>query len=111
MADLQTLISDAIKDNKIMLFMKGTPDFPQCGFSAAVVDILKQYRKPFAAWNILEDPRVRQELSAQSNWPTIPQIFINGEFVGGCDILREMHANGEIQALIDAAFAEETASA
>ncbi len=109
MSDLATQIRDAITEHKILLFMKGTPESPQCGFSATVIDVLKQYGKPFASWNILEDPAVRQELSAQSAWPTIPQLFINGEFVGGCDIVRELHARGKIQALIDSAFAEEEA--
>lgn len=109
MADLSTQIADAIKTHKIMLFMKGTPDAPQCGFSARVVEILKSYGKPFAAANILVDPRIREELSKQSNWPTIPQVFVNGEFVGGCDIMMEMHEHGEIQPLLDAAFADEQA--
>lgn len=111
MPDLATEIQSAVTDHEVILFMKGTPDVPQCGFSATVVDILKQYGRPFASWNILEDPAVRQELSRQTNWPTIPQIFIGGEFVGGCDIVREMHARGEIQPLIDKAFATEEESA
>lgn len=110
MSDLATQIRSAIAEHKIMLFMKGTPDSPQCGFSAAVVDVLKQYGKPFASWDILEHPAIREELSRQSSWPTVPQLFINGEFVGGCDIVREMHARGEIQPLIDRAFAEEQAA-
>ena len=110
MADLPTTIQNAISEHKIMLFMKGTPDSPQCGFSKRVVEILKGYGKPFATWNILEDPAVRVELSKQSNWPTVPQIFINGEFVGGCDILSEMHERGQIQSLVDQAFTEEEAA-
>lgn len=111
MSDLATAIRSAITDHKIMLFMKGTPDRPQCGFSKATVEVLNHYGKPFASWDILEDPAIRQELSRQSEWPTIPQLFIGGEFVGGCDIVREMHARGELQPLIDNAFAEEAASA
>ena len=77
--------------------MKGTPDQPMCGFSARTVAILQSVGRPFAAVNILPDPRIRQELSAVSNWPTIPQLFIDGEFVGGCDIVTEMYESGELQ--------------
>lgn len=104
--DLATQIQETIKNHPIMVFMKGTPETPQCGFSARVVDILNQYGKPYASANILLDPAIREEVSKQSNWPTIPQVFINGEFVGGCDILQEMHGRGEIQPLLDAAFTE-----
>ena len=91
MSDEQTTqireaIQSAISENPVILFMKGTPDQPMCGFSARTVAILQDVGTPFAAVNILPDPRIRQELSALSNWPTIPQLFIDGEFVGGCDI-------------------------
>jgi monothiol glutaredoxin len=76
--------------------MKGTPEQPMCGFSARTVAILQSVGRPFAAVNILPDPRIRQELSAVSNWPTIPQLFIDGEFVGGCDIVTEMYESGEL---------------
>jgi monothiol glutaredoxin len=81
----------------VILFMKGTPDQPMCGFSARTVAILQHVGTPFAAVNILPDPRIRQELSALSNWPTIPQLFVDGEFVGGCDIVTEMYESGELQ--------------
>jgi monothiol glutaredoxin len=90
-------IQQAISDNPVLLFMKGTPDQPACGFSAQTVAILKSLGRPFAAVNILPDPRIRQELSAISNWPTIPQLFIDGELVGGCDIITEMYQSGELQ--------------
>jgi len=90
-------IQAAIEDNPVLLFMKGTPDQPMCGFSARTVAILQSVGQPFAAVNILPDPRIRQELSTLSNWPTIPQLFIDGEFVGGCDIVTEMYESGELQ--------------
>ena len=90
-------IESAISENPAILFMKGTPDQPMCGFSARTVAILQSVGAPFAAVNILPDPRIRQELSAISNWPTIPQLFIDGEFVGGCDIVTEMYEAGELQ--------------
>ncbi len=90
-------IQQAISDNPVLLFMKGTPDQPACGFSAQTVSILKSLGRPFAAVNILPDPRIRQELSAISNWPTIPQLFVDGELVGGCDIVTEMYQSGELQ--------------
>jgi monothiol glutaredoxin len=93
---LRDQIKEAIDENDVILFMKGTPDQPMCGFSARTVAILQSVGKPFAAVNILPDPRIRQELSAVSNWPTIPQLFIDGEFVGGCDIVTEMYESGEL---------------
>ena len=90
-------IEGAISENPVILFMKGTPDQPMCGFSARTVAILQSVGTPFAAVNILPDPRIRQELSTISNWPTIPQLFIDGEFVGGCDIVTEMYESGELQ--------------
>jgi monothiol glutaredoxin len=94
---LRDQIQTAIDENDVILFMKGTPDQPMCGFSARTVAILQTVGRPFAAVNILPDPRIRQELSAVSNWPTIPQLFIDGEFVGGCDIVTEMYESGELQ--------------
>ena len=102
-------IESAISENPVILFMKGTPDQPMCGFSARTVAILQSVGAPFAAVNILPDPRIRQELSAVSDWPTIPQLFIDGEFVGGCDIVTEMYESGELQHALgveDAAPAE-----
>ena len=94
---IREAIQSAIAENPVILFMKGTPDQPMCGFSARTVAILQSVGTPFAAVNILPDPRIRQELSALSNWPTIPQLFIDGEFVGGCDIVTEMYESGELQ--------------
>jgi monothiol glutaredoxin len=94
---IREAIQSAIAENPVILFMKGTPDQPMCGFSARTVAILQSVGKPFAAVNILPDPRIRQELSTVSNWPTIPQLFIDGEFVGGCDIVTEMYESGELQ--------------
>ena len=94
---IRDAIQDAISENPVLLFMKGTPDQPMCGFSARTVAILQSIGQPFAAVNILPDPRIRQELSAVSNWPTIPQLFIEGDFVGGCDIVTEMYESGELQ--------------
>ena len=93
-------ITKDISENKVMIYMKGTPDFPQCGFSARSVEILKSYKVPFGSRNVLEDENLRQGIKEFSDWPTIPQIFINGEFVGGCDIITEMHQNGELKKLL-----------
>ena len=94
---LREQIQHAIDENPVLLFMKGTPEQPMCGFSARTVAILQSVGRPFAAVDVLPDPRIRQELSALSNWPTIPQLFVNGELVGGCDIVTEMYASGELQ--------------
>jgi monothiol glutaredoxin len=96
MNPMREQIHAAIAENPVILFMKGTPDQPMCGFSARTVAILQSVGQPFAAVNILPDPRIRQELSEVSNWPTIPQLFIDGEFVGGCDIVTEMYESGEL---------------
>jgi monothiol glutaredoxin len=94
---LRDEIQRAIDENPVLLFMKGTPEQPACGFSARTVAILQSLGKPFAAVNVLPDPRIRQELSALSNWPTIPQLFVDGELLGGCDIVTEMYESGELQ--------------
>jgi monothiol glutaredoxin len=93
---LRDAIAEAISENRVILFMKGTPDMPACGFSARTVAALQATGAPFAAVDILPDPRIRQELSALSNWPTIPQLFVDGELVGGCDIVTEMFESGEL---------------
>ena len=92
-------IKKTVTNNKIVLFMKGTPDMPQCGFSATAVQILRVMGLDFTAVNILEDEALRQGIKEYANWPTIPQLYINGEFVGGCDIMREMFENGELKKL------------
>lgn len=94
--EIRTLIAQAIDENDTILFMKGSPDAPACGFSARTVAMLQQLETPFAAVDVLPDPRIRQELSALSNWPTIPQLFHKGELVGGCDIVTEMYESGEL---------------
>ncbi|HEY6399582.1 MAG TPA: Grx4 family monothiol glutaredoxin [Solirubrobacteraceae bacterium] len=94
---MRDAIQTAISDNRVILFMKGTPEAPACGFSARTVAILQSLGQPFAAVDILPDPRIRQELSTLSNWPTIPQLFVAGELVGGCDIVSEMYQSGELQ--------------
>ncbi len=89
-------IAEAIDEHDVILFMKGTPDAPACGFSARTVAMLQALEAPFAAVDVLPDPRIRQELSALSNWPTIPQLFVRGELIGGCDIVTEMYESGEL---------------
>ena len=93
-------IKQEVNDNDIVLFMKGSPVFPQCGFSAAVVQVLSELNVKFKGIDVLEDPSVRQGIKEFSNWPTIPQLYVKGEFIGGCDIIREMHDTGELQTLI-----------
>jgi monothiol glutaredoxin len=95
-ATLHDAIKGAIESNPVLLFMKGTPEQPMCGFSARTVGTLQSLGAPFAAVDVLPDPRIRQELSAISNWPTIPQLFVNGELIGGCDIVTEMYGSGEL---------------
>jgi monothiol glutaredoxin len=98
---IRDALSEAISEHKVILFMKGTPEAPACGFSARTVAALQSLEVPFAAVDILPDPRIRQELAAISNWPTIPQLFVDGELLGGCDIVIEMYESGELaQALV-----------
>ena len=93
---IREAIAEAIAEHPTILFMKGSPEAPACGFSARTVAALQSLDAPFAAVDVLPDPRIRQELSAISNWPTIPQLFVNGELVGGCDIVMEMYESGEL---------------
>jgi monothiol glutaredoxin len=93
---IRDAIAEAIGEHDVILFMKGTPEQPRCGFSARTVMALDSLGAPYAAVDILPDPRIRQELSAISNWPTIPQLFVKGELVGGCDIVTEMYESGEL---------------
>jgi monothiol glutaredoxin len=94
--EIRDAIATAIADNDVILFMKGSPASPACGFSARAVAMLEALETPFAAVDVLPDPRIRQELSALSKWPTIPQLFHKGELVGGCDIVTEMYESGEL---------------
>ena len=89
-------IEQFIGDNRVMLFMKGNKLFPQCGFSGAVLEILKKHKVKFGTFNVLRDMDIREGIMAYSEWPTIPQLYIDGEFIGGCDIVREMDENGEL---------------
>jgi len=98
--DLQDQIKKDIQNNSIMLYMKGTKDMPMCGFSATVVKILNMHNVSFKTINVLEDPNIRIELSKHSNWPTIPQLFVNGELIGGCDIAMELHNSGKLQEVL-----------
>jgi monothiol glutaredoxin len=97
----QDLIKEQVTKNKVVLYMKGTPDFPQCGFSANAIGILKEcgVTEMFTV-NVLENPEIRQGIKQYANWPTIPQLYINGEFIGGSDIVTEMYQNGELQTLL-----------
>jgi monothiol glutaredoxin len=106
---IRDAIDDAIRSNPVILFMKGTPEQPMCGFSARTAGALQALEAPFAAVDILPDPRIRQELSALSNWPTIPQLFVNGELVGGADIVAEMYESGELAELLGVEQAPESA--
>ncbi len=101
--EIRTAIATAIADNDVILFMKGSPAAPACGFSARTVAMLEALETPFAAVDILPDPRIRQELSALSQWPTIPQLFHKGELIGGCDIVTEMYESGELATVLGAA--------
>ena len=98
--EIRTFIEDAIKENEVMLFMKGTPQQPACGFSMRASGVLNELGVPYAALDILPDPRIRQELSAVSGWPTIPQLFVKGELIGGSDIVLEMYESGELAELL-----------
>ena len=94
---IEQFIDNELKGNDVVLFMKGTPQFPMCGFSGQVVQILEYVGAPFKGVNVLENDELRQGIKAYSNWPTIPQLYVKGEFVGGCDIVREMFQSGELQ--------------
>ncbi|MGI9309763.1 MAG: Grx4 family monothiol glutaredoxin [Gammaproteobacteria bacterium] len=93
-------IKDQLESNQVLLYMKGTPDFPQCGFSGQTVAALKNIGQPFAYVNIFEDPEIREGLKSYSNWPTFPQLYVNGELIGGCDIVVEMYHSGELKNLL-----------
>ncbi len=97
MTEIHKKIKEMINKNKVVLFMKGTPEMPQCGFSMTVCNILKQLKINFFSVNVLADELVRQGIKEFSNWPTIPQLYINGNFIGGCDIVKEMFENGDLE--------------
>jgi monothiol glutaredoxin len=101
--EIRQEVLNAIAQNRVMLFMKGTPEMPRCGFSMQTVACLKDTGAEFAAMDILPDPRIRQLLSEHSGWPTIPQLFVDGELVGGCDIVTELYETGQLKELVNAA--------
>ena len=97
---VQEHLKKVIESNEVVLFMKGTPDFPQCGFSGRTSQILKACESPFASVDVLADDTVRQGIKEYSNWPTVPQLYVRGEFIGGCDIMTEMYESGELQKVL-----------
>jgi monothiol glutaredoxin len=106
MADAIERVRDAINSDKIVIFMKGNRNFPQCGFSAATVEVFEELGAPYSTVDVLADQEVRDAVKTYSNWPTIPQVYINGKFVGGCDIVRELYESGELGTLVKEATAE-----
>jgi monothiol glutaredoxin len=102
MADAKSRIDEIVKNNAVVLVMKGTPLFPQCGFSSRAVTILEHLDVPFESVDVLQDPEIRQGIKEYSDWPTVPQLYVKGEFVGGSDIMLEMFQNGELQQLVNA---------
>ena len=102
MSDAQSRIAELVRINHIVLFMKGTPLFPQCGFSSRAIAILDRLGAPYQSVDVLADPEIRQGIKEYSDWPTIPQLYVKGEFVGGSDIMMEMFENGELQQLLGA---------
>ena len=101
MSDINDRIKEQVTQNRVVLYMKGTPQFPQCGFSATVAEVLKRCGvTDYASFNVLQDDALRQGIKDYSNWPTIPQLYVDGELVGGCDIVREMYQSGELQQLL-----------
>jgi len=100
MTNINEKIKDIINKNDVILFMKGTPEMPQCGFSMTVCNILKELKVKFSGVNVLADPEIRQGIKDFSNWPTVPQLYVKGEFIGGCDIAKEMYEKGELQKIL-----------
>lgn len=103
MSNVQDRIRETITNNPIILYVKGSKQFPQCGFSAAVIEIFKTLGVPFETVDVLSDPEIRDGIKQFTSWPTIPQIFVKGEFIGGCDIVTELYQNGELQKMIEKA--------
>jgi monothiol glutaredoxin len=108
--DVQAEIKDEIGRNKILIYMKGTRLFPQCGFSAATVQVFERLGVPFETVDVLADPEKRQAIKEFTNWPTIPQVYVDGKFIGGCDIVCEMYERGELQGVVEAALGTRAAS-
>lgn len=108
MADsVQAHIDETVKNNKVLIYMKGNPTFPMCGFSAATIQIFDSLGVPYETVDVLQNPAIRDGIKRYSNWPTIPQIYVNGEFIGGCDIIQEMHSRGELEPVVRAALEAE----
>ena len=105
-ASTKERIDNDIKANKVMLYMKGNPTFPQCGFSARVADILSHYQVQYGHFDVLSDMEIREGIKVYSDWPTIPQLYIDGEFIGGCDIVTELHTSGELGGMLGSDGAE-----
>jgi monothiol glutaredoxin len=103
--DAMAEIENEIRNNKVMIYMKGTPSFPQCGFSAATIEVFEELGRPFSTVDVLASPAKREAIKRYSNWPTIPQVYVDGKFIGGCDIVRELHERGELKRLLDHSFA------
>ena len=104
--DLQSRIRHDVESNDILIYMKGTADFPQCGFSAATIEIFNALGAPYATRDVLADPQLRQGIKEFSNWPTIPQVYVKGQFIGGCDIVTDLFQRGELQQIVDQARAK-----
>jgi monothiol glutaredoxin len=106
MSEVIERIQSAITDNRICIFMKGNRNFPMCGFSAATIEVFEQLAVPYGTVDVLSDPELRDGIKVYSNWPTIPQVYVDGKFVGGCDIIREMYETGELQELVKSAVSQ-----
>ncbi|MEM7248574.1 MAG: Grx4 family monothiol glutaredoxin [Acidobacteriota bacterium] len=104
--DVMAEIKEEVDNNKLLIYMKGSKDFPQCGFSMRTVNVLRELGRDFKDVNVLADPEKWQAVKTFSDWPTIPQVYVDGKFVGGCDIVNEMHAKGELAPMVDQAFGE-----
>jgi monothiol glutaredoxin len=109
MSEALERIQSAISGNRICIFMKGNRNFPQCGFSAATIQIFEEIGAPYGTVDVLSDPEVRDQIKAYSNWPTIPQVYIDGKFIGGCDIIRELHETGELETIVKSTSAQPAA--
>jgi monothiol glutaredoxin len=105
MSDIFDRIRTTVESNKIVIFMKGNRHFPQCGFSAATIEVFEELGVPYETVDVLQDMDVREGVKQFTKWPTIPQVFVSGKFIGGCDIVREMHASGELQPMVKEALA------
>ncbi len=107
MDSVRNRIADTIRKHRVVIFMKGTPSFPMCGFSATTIDIFNQIGARYETVDVLTDPEIREGIKRFTNWPTIPQVFVDGRFIGGCDVVREMHASGELEQMLRGAAQED----